>query len=401
MRPQIPLPTSWHKPGATTIVFILAVLVLTAVEPAISRGMRSAGVILETIPGNRFRPLSLLKPKPHRAVIDLAWKGKTIEADVYDPGNPGRKPGLILLNGIVREGRRYGPLVNLAQALSRAGFIVMVPDLLSYSRFHLVPDDIDVLTTAFEILTDYKDVDPLRVGFIGFSVGGSLAFIATAENRIAQDVRFVAMIGSYSDLERVIMEVTTTSYLRDGSQISFQPDSFVWIVTRNTLVATLNQAEDRAILHALFSGSRPEPNHADLQKFDRTHLSTTGQHVYDIFTNRESHKVDGLVSKLPQQVLRSLRRLNPVDAIDGVKAHVLLLHESGDPFFPSWESETLFKLLPDDQARLTLTKLVHHAELRLPPITPKTLVSLYLPESWKLGAYVFSIISLAESASLN
>ena len=79
----------------------------------------------------------------------MEWREGGLEADLYDPGGLGRKPGLILLNGVVREGRRYGELVNLARALSRAGFVVMVPDLLSYSRLRLVLDDVDVLARAF------------------------------------------------------------------------------------------------------------------------------------------------------------------------------------------------------------------------------------------------------------
>ncbi len=218
LKSWIRLPTRLRGPGRKSVALILVFVALIAIEPAISRGLRSAGIALETVPGGGPRPLSLLTPDPHRSVIDMDWRDGGLEADLYDPGGLGRKPGLILLNGVVREGRRYGELVNLVQALSRAGFVVMVPDLLSYSRFRLVPDDIDVLAQAFEFLADHKAVDPRRVGFVGFSVGGSLAFVAAAEDRISDEVSFVAMIGPYSDLDRVIMEVTTTSYSAMGNR---------------------------------------------------------------------------------------------------------------------------------------------------------------------------------------
>ena len=371
-------------------------MALVAIEPALSRGLRSAGIALEAIPGGGPRPLSLLTPKPHRSVVDMEWREGGLEADLYDPGGLGRKPGLILLNGVVREGRRYGELVNLARALSRAGFVVMVPDLLSYSRLRLVLDDVDVLARAFEFLAGYESVDPQRVGFVGFSVGGSLAFVAAAESRIADDVRFVAMIGPYSDLTRVIVEVTTTSYVRDGERVRFRPESFVWSVTRDTLVASLDRPQDRAVLGALFSGSRPAQNREALRNFGRDDLSPDGQQVHDIFTNRDPDRAEALIAALPEGVLSGLRRLSPVNAAQAMRARVVILHEVGDPFFPSWESEQLLQSLPDDRAQLTLTSVIQHAELRIPPPSPGNIFGFYVPEGWKLGSFIFSILSAAE-----
>jgi acetyl esterase/lipase len=272
----------------------------------------------------------------------------------------------------------------------------MVPDLLSYARLRLVPDDVEVLAQAFEFLAGHESVDPRRVGFVGFSVGGSLAFVAAAESRIAADVRFVALIGPYSDLGRVIMEVTTTTYFRDGERIRFRPESFVWTVTRDTLVATLDRPQDRAVLGALFSGSRPARSREALRQFGRDDLSSDGQRVHDIFTNRDADQADDLVASLPESVLSGLRRLSPVNAAQTMRARVLMLHEIGDPYFPSWESEALLRSLPDDQAQLTLTSVIQHAELRVPPPTPGNILGFYAPEGWKLGSYTFSILAVAE-----
>ncbi len=390
MRPPFP------RPGRESIALILMFVVLIAVIPAISKCFRTAGIALETVPGAPH-PLSLTTTKPHHSVIEMNWREGGLQADLYDPGGLGLKPGLILVNGVVREGRRYGELVNLAWALSRAGFVVMVPDLLNYREFRLVRDDVDVLAEAFDFLADYRTVDPHRVGFLGFSVGGSLALAAAANSRIADEVRFVGMIGPYSDLARVIMAVTTESYFRDGRLVRFKPESFVWSITRNTLVATLDRAQDRAVLGALFSGPDAAPNEEVRGTFDHGDLSPDGQRVYDLFVNRDPDRVAGLIASLPEGVGSAIQGLSPVNAAEDIRARVLILHENGDPYFAAWESEELMRSLPRDNAELTLTSVVQHAELRLPPPTPGNIFGFYLNEGWKLGSYIFSILSASEA----
>ena len=87
----------------------------------------------------------------------MDWREGGLQADLYDPGGLGLKPGLILVNGVVREGRRYSDFENLAWGLSRAGFVVMVPDLLNYREFRLVADDVDILADAFRVSRGSQD----------------------------------------------------------------------------------------------------------------------------------------------------------------------------------------------------------------------------------------------------
>ena len=120
------------------------------------------------------------------------------------------------------------------------------------------------------------------------------------------------MIGPYSDLSRVIMTTTTDSYFRDGRLIGFKPESFVWSVTRNTLIGTLDRPEDRAVLGALFSGPGPVPLDEVRERFDRGDLSPDGQQVYDIFVNRDPDRVAGLIASLcPKESKADFRGCRP------------------------------------------------------------------------------------------
>lgn len=377
------------------LALVLALALLLG--PAAGRIIDSVRIALETSAGDLIRPLLHLSPQPRRSVVEMTVGQQRLRADVYDPDGLGRKPGMILVNGVVREGRRYPPLVNLAYAMSRSGVVVMVPDLLGYPGLRLVPEDVDVLARSFRDLAAMDNVDPARIGFVGFSVGGSLAFVAAAEPSIAADVSFVAMVGPYSELRRIVSASTTGMYEQDGKFVQFTPDSFVWGVTRNTLIATLTRARDRAVLNSLFGGPRPAPRRAALERFSRDDLSPEGRAVYDVFANRDPALVGELLGRLPEGVQSGLRRLSPAEAVGGIRARVLMLHERGDPYFPSWESESLAPALQAGNVALTLSTLVEHAELRTPPPTPGNLFGFYLPEGWKLGSFIHSTLAAVEA----
>src|SRR5215217_6849594 len=60
-------------------------------------------------------------------VEDTVFAGRP--ALVARPEGEGPWPALLFVNGVVREGRNYPPVQNLARGLARAGYLVVVPDL--------------------------------------------------------------------------------------------------------------------------------------------------------------------------------------------------------------------------------------------------------------------------------
>lgn len=377
--------------------FILCVVLLVSttasflIGPSVGRVTRTVLMAIELawIPGDG--PLTVLTPAPTRFENKLYAADREFSVDIYTSGGIRKDAGIVLVNGIEPAGRRYAPLVELAQVLARTGMTVAVPELRSYSEYSLGPHDVSRLIRTYEFLLKNTRVTPERSGFLGFSAGGSLAFIAATDPLIAGSVGVVALIGPYSDLERVLSVTTTGTYQTETSLAQYRPPALVWQVTRNTVLHGLLDPEERKFLHQVFRGSHPVPDAMLFPGNSSPSLSDDGKAIFDLFVNRDAGLVPELVSRLPLRSRELLVDLSPVKAAIRFQAHLLLMHEGGDPYFPAYESEELNRLIPD-QSSLITTSFIQHAVLRTPTVTPANLFGFYLPESNKLLTYIHSLL---------
>ena len=72
---------------------------------------------------------------------------------------------------------------------SKLVMVVPFSTRLAAERIELV--EIDALVGVFEYLEEQAYVDPERIGYMGLSVGGSLALLAAADERVAERVDYV------------------------------------------------------------------------------------------------------------------------------------------------------------------------------------------------------------------
>ena len=66
--------------------------------------------------------------------------GRTYGADLYVSEGPA-KAALVLVPGVVREGKDDRRLIAFAQALSKAKFLVLVPEIENLRDLRVSPDD--------------------------------------------------------------------------------------------------------------------------------------------------------------------------------------------------------------------------------------------------------------------
>jgi len=130
---------------------------------------------------------------------DVEYTGSegAMPARLYIPEGVGRRPGVLVLHGI--DGPQ--PAIEaFARNLTAEGFVTLTPDLFSLHEFGsegrvdhpLVLGD---LAGALAFLKQLPEVDPARIGVVGFSFGGRLAVLAAAvhpEIRAAVDYYGVA-----------------------------------------------------------------------------------------------------------------------------------------------------------------------------------------------------------------
>lgn len=123
--------------------------------------------------------------------VDLKVNGDGAYAYVAQPDDDARHPGVVLIQewwGIEAHVR------DLAQKLATEGFVVAVPDLY-HGKIATEPDDAmkmvmllrknmdracQEIVGALETLKAMPNVEPKRLGLIGFCVGGTLTFTVAA-----------------------------------------------------------------------------------------------------------------------------------------------------------------------------------------------------------------------------
>jgi carboxymethylenebutenolidase len=118
--------------------------------------------------------------------------GATIRIEMYLPGTPGRHPAIVVLHG--------GGPANLAAQVglrtrcrdfARRGYVALFPRYFDQTDTELAdPPTIDrnfvawmgTVSNALEYARNLPEVDPDRVGLIGWSLGSSLALEVAATN---------------------------------------------------------------------------------------------------------------------------------------------------------------------------------------------------------------------------
>lgn len=125
--------------------------------------------------------------------VNLQVNGNGAYAYVAQPDDDATHPGVVL----IQEWWGVEPHVcGLAQKLAAEGFVVAVPDLY-HGRIATEPDDamkmvmllrqnIERASTeiigALQTLKSMSDVEPKKLGLIGFCVGGTLTYIVAARS---------------------------------------------------------------------------------------------------------------------------------------------------------------------------------------------------------------------------
>lgn len=349
--------------------------------------VRTTALLPELSPTAPAHPLLGWTDTPRMEPVRFALGDEMIDADLYLPAGGGQHPGLVIQQGAATVGRRYPTLVHLAESFARTGVATIVPDSPDLLAGRVTPRDVERLEAAIRYLQGRKEVDPRRMALFGFSVGGSLALIATTDGHAGAGLRFVATSGQYFSLPHMVQVATTGSYQAPDGLHRFPTAPWVWLVVRNTAISALPDPEDRQRLAAAFATERPAPPLAS-----RDGLTSAGRAVYAALANRDPGRAEALYQQLPPAVRWWLDSLSPAAHTSSMHLPVLVMVDEDDAYIPAQESRELAQAL-GGHASLTVMNILHHVELATKPqVNVQSLVGFYIPEFWKLWWYAFRML---------
>jgi dienelactone hydrolase len=311
-----------------------------------------------------LRPVTWISDAPSRERVTIAYQSRNgprlIDADLYIPARGSRHQGVVFSMGAPPLPLDDPRLRRIAEDSARSGVVMLVPfsDRLDDERIE--PEEIDALVAEFQYVQRLPQVDSNRVGFFGASVGGSLALVAAADPRIADDVDQVVSFGGYFDALDTFGAIATHHISYDGVDQSWTPRAHAEEVMARQLIDRVDNASDRDLLTRTFIDDET-PSQEQLAT-----LTPVGRSSYDFLANRDPAAVQALIDRLPASAVADLDYLSPRTSIANVKAELFIIHDRADPFIPFTESRKLKAAVGDrPNAHFDELRLFEHVQPKL------------------------------------
>jgi pimeloyl-ACP methyl ester carboxylesterase len=343
-------------PIGRILAAVFAACTIAACSP--TRAIESIAV-LQDLSGTSAKaaPEQRTQRLAHRFEVD----GRTYAADLYVPQD-GAKAALVLVPGVTPEGKDDQRLIAFAETMSRAKFLVLVPDIATLRDLRVGPGDVTAIADAVEHLSRQAAVS--EVGLVAISYSAGPALIAVLEERSRHRVSFLITIGGYYDIEAAAAFFTTGHFRETPAQpwqrIEPNPRG-KWVFLKSNL-DQIEDPRDRSLLREI-----AERKLRDL-KADIGHLATQlgqqGQAVYALVVNRDPGRVSGLIAALPEGIRSDMARLSPkAYGLDTLAARLFLIHGRDDQIIPYTESLALRAAAPEHQADLYIVRSLAHVDL--------------------------------------
>jgi dienelactone hydrolase len=337
---------------------------------AASTGLSTIAILTHLlVPG--AAPLVPLAPVTRRSEGD---------ADLYLPPD-GPSPGIVLVLGAVREGRRYPLLETVARTVAGCGFAVLVPELGRLRHLILAEDALDDLVKAASALPRQDGVSDSPVGLFGFSLGGSLALLAAADDRLRDRVACVASMGGYFRLADMLAAATVG--VTEPSTALAAPSAFA---VAASLVDQLPDP-DRDRLARLLDADRDRPIEA-LAEVDVESVGRQARAVLAVLRNRDPAAVASLMQGL-DGIAAGMARLSPAGVIRRITAPVWMVHDQRDRYVPAGQFRLMRQSVADRRNfKFFSLRLLEHTEPVPPMLNPVRLLGDYLPGLASLTRFI-------------
>ncbi len=319
------------------LVALIVIVLFGASHPG-RVAIKSLLLLPNLFPGSTVRPLNWVSGTPRVETFEFDYAAGRVSVDVYHPASGGQHGAVLLVLGARSRPNDDPSVVGFADGLARAGTVVAVPESASLIAGHVLPDDAGMLVTSFQRLREMPDVDPNRVGFVGFSVGGTLSVLAAQEPRIQDQVAFVNTLGAYFDSQLFLEEIATRSIVVDGERLPWTPDDHTIEVFRLQFVEALESDVDGPLIAEAIK-------HPELAESLAPRLTPQVQAVLKLLRGVSAEEFPTVRDQLPKAALERLDSISPVRNWDAMHARLYVMHDVGDAYIPYTESRFLINVV--------------------------------------------------------
>ena len=324
-------------------------------------------------------------PPPSRTLIAYTIDGRAHTGDLYLPGEGKPEAGIVLVPGMVQEGKDAAHFVAFATTLARARFAVLAPQLTGHRDLRIEPGQAREVADAFRYLVDREDLSPEgRAGIGGISYALGPVVLAALEDDICQRVRFIFGVGGYYDLRTAIRFVTTGYFEVDGSPRNIKASEYGKLVFVKSVLHDLSNPKDRAIFEEIVEVKLKDFD-ADISPLAER-LGPEGMSVHRLLTNTDPRLTTQLIAALPAATVATIDALTLSDKdLTRLNARLLLVHGKNDTLIPYPESVALSSAVAPSRAHVfVLNRVLGHVDLTLSHFFSLRFWTNELPDAWRL-----------------
>lgn len=323
--------------GRQVLWLVLVLIVALALLPSTQTAVVAALLVPHFFPEPPARPLDWFTGPPERATLRLS-EPAPLEAALFLPAGSGRHGALVVVLGARPLPADDPYVVQVMSSLARAGPVVALAVSERLNAGRVQPEEPRALAALVRALREHPRVDPARVGFVGFSVGGSLALVAAAEPEARDVVRFVHASGAYHSALELTWSVVARQMRYGDWSAPWPPAPLATAVVRQQLVELLvADAAERQRLLAALATEPVGPAPPD--------VSAGGRLAYALAQGPDAATADALLAQLPPAARAHLEAISPGPVLRQVRAPVYMFHDRNDPFVPYVESRRIREAL--------------------------------------------------------
>lgn len=326
---------------------------------AIAPAARGAIVVADVYSSALYDENWAAKVTPEPRVVEdhLALGGEESRVTWWIPGAGDRHAAMLVVNGASQFGNDDSETRRISEALSRAGYLVMLPEFSFLKEARLeraAPAKVDA---AFAAMVARPDVDPERVGAFGFSVGGGILFAAASrEGAALSRARYLGALGAYFDVRSYLAAVVSGTQLRNGRFEPWTPDPEARLKLPVGAAQALGDPHDReTVVSALRASGGPLPSDPP------PGLGDEARSLWRALSATDYRDAEARLAQLPATLRETFADLSPATRWERIRAPVYWLHDEGDRFEPVSEAERAVAVPRDGKTRLQLTRLLSHA----------------------------------------
>lgn len=369
-------------------MLLALVLVAFFVAPTASHHARATSLLL-SFSDSKSKPEVIEELLEITVPASAAGPARTVKARMFAPPGHSAKdrPAVVLVHGVQYLGIEEPRLQRFAKSIVNAGLVVLTPQVDELADYQVSARSIETVGAAIRTLRG-RTGGRAQVGLMGTSFGGGVALLTAADARFAREVAFVVAIGAHDDLARVsgffandeIEEVT-------GETKKLRAHGYGATVLVYTHVEDFFPAEDvPAARDALRLWLREKREAA---RESAKALSPSSKEKMDTLFGPDISPLRPELMAMIERRVPDMKHVSPHGRLDGLVAHVYLLHGAGDTVIPATETLWLAKDVPPAALRAVLVSpAIEHVELKDPSIG----------DQWDLVRFMGRVIAEAESA---